>query len=422
VSGLKAVALWALAAALVAWVLWRRLRGRPAVLPEGVPFRVIHLVAVLLVAMGCGPTSDSRQPSSPSSPATSSTAMSSSPATRRGVLLVRSETPFPASLTEESMFFWTAAVDSSRLGGGGWFAVDADFLIRNDYEGAVARTSQSNAADPMHRVRAGVRKYARGRSAGDVPTPTELASLLTLASDNALYYAPFGAYLWRQLETISVHDHDTAMAVANFSSALDDYMRVAESLLQAGAAVGPASYRPWMKMAPPPRGYNPPPSIPAGYLAAARQAYQRGDSGSWASEATLPLRVVETATDPVLHRSGHEIPLGPGTELDLRRFDVIHVPSSATAATILEHPELGRISVPPGEVLAAWNLPGRLSSDAQRRLRERVTAALGGNEDAVSRLEAQLPAAHVGIRDALERSPSAPGAPALRTLLTLYDE
>ena len=69
-----------------------------------------------------------------------------------------------------------------------------------------------------------------------------------------------------------------------------------------------------------------------------------------------------------------------------------------------------------------WSLETHLGAEAKAKVEASLKAALAGDEKAALQLEQAMPLVHVALRAALARSPTAAGAPRLRTILTLFDD
>jgi hypothetical protein len=91
-------------------------------------------------------------------------------------------------------------------------------------------------------------------------------------------------------------------------------------------------------------------------------------------------------------------------------------------AVILEHRGLGQCEIPAGKLVTIWDLPQYVSEKGKTTLQKQVADALAGNAAAARQLELSLPLAHSFIREGLQSSPHAKGAPRLRMILALFDD
>jgi hypothetical protein len=91
-------------------------------------------------------------------------------------------------------------------------------------------------------------------------------------------------------------------------------------------------------------------------------------------------------------------------------------------AIVIEDRWLGKITVPPGDMVSVWAFPRCLDKDANDKVKKAVTAALDDDEKSALALERSLPLVHSLLRDGLREHPTAKGAPRLRLILTLFDD
>jgi hypothetical protein len=82
---------------------------------------------------------------------------------------------------------------------------------------------------------------------------------------------------------------------------------------------------------------------------------------------------------------------------------------------------LGALRFTPNTPTSPAELGDALSPIARAQLDALVERALAGDESALVPLQGQLAQSHRMIRIALERTPDAPGAPALRQILWTWD-
>jgi hypothetical protein len=201
-----------------------------------------------------------------------------------------------------------------------------------------------------------------------------------------------------------------------------------EAVIKALAEVGPPVFRPWMSKAAPPPGWRDTPEAPPQFRPALERALAAVTSGTWESESTLTLEVVSGVSrhfrgDPekqaslIRHGQRHRLEL---YTFNLTRLDI--VTASTDAPLVLKHPTLGTLTIPPGHVLTAWNAPTYLAEPAIKHVASLVAAASKCERAAQAALLQVLPAAHSAIRTSLTAPRATPGQPALRLMLTLFDE
>ena len=154
---------------------------------------------------------------------------------------------------------------------------------------------------------------------------------------------------------------------------------------------------------------------------AAKKLFPAIDGGTWKRDGVALLTVAKDAPAPVLLRARRKQPLPSGETVRFGRLDLIETPAGDKSVS-LEHPWLGRVTLPPDRVISVWQLSGLLSDEGEKKLTKAVRDALDGDEDAADRLEMALPLAHAAIRAGVAESPKAKLAPRLRLLLALFDD
>ncbi|WAS98288.1 hypothetical protein [Nannocystis punicea] len=252
--------------------------------------------------------------------------------------------------------------------------------------------------------------HLEARKAGGSETVADVQALLTSMEALPLYHAGLAGYVWRRGAPLVAG----APARAELLARIDRHLRACEALLKAESETGPIEFTAWRSKAAPPVGHSGL-RVAKGLHAAAKGHYPQVDAGTWATEATLALTAVDGGV--TLLRAGRAEPLQPGQRFALRRLDVL----SAARPAKLRHDELGDMSLGADSAVTAWDVGSRLAAPGRELVRARVTAAQGGDAQALKQLEALLPAAHLEIRRALVERPQAPGSPGLRTLLELFD-
>ncbi len=246
--------------------------------------------------------------------------------------------------------------------------------------------------------------------ATEPPEASSVVAALSHAEHTGLYLEILAAQAFKQSRPRS------GRVLIELLARIEHHARMAIALRRAQALTAPVPQRPWLsKAGPPPCGVR---TVPADFVPAARKAYESGDAGTWDKDGRLALRVVSSG-GLVLWRRGKAYAQGDGTDLAVRRLDVLA--AGSTAAT-LEHAWLGRVTVPPGATLSTWNTAEHLAPEARAVLRARVKAAADGDRQALDTLDGVLPAARTFIEAELAARPDAPGAPALRMQLTLLLE
>ncbi len=270
----------------------------------------------------------------------------------------------------------------------------------------VADEAMNRRADAFQAAVAG-HLSASGRGA---PAGPELLALLDAAEAVGVYDEWLAGYLWRYARTLQP-------APVTLFARIDRHLRVVHALALGQASTGPLEFSAWRSKAGPPPGWQRL-RVPAGLVAAARDAFEKGaDAGTWESEAVLELTVARG--EVVLVRRASETRLVAGASLRLRRLDVVR----AAEGAVLRHATLGELRLQAGAEMTAWNVPQCLEAAGQAWVEGRTRAALDGEAAALTELEAVLPAAHAAMRAALERSAAeGPGRAALRMVLQAYDE
>lgn len=254
----------------------------------------------------------------------------------------------------------------------------------------------------------GHQRASRGQVAA-----AELMGLLDAAEALDVYDEWFAGHLWRHARTLRP-------APVALLARIERHLRIVHALALGQASTGPLEFSAWRSKAGPPPGWQGL-IVPAGLVAAAREAFAKGaDAGTWDSEATLELTVA--SGEVVLIRRASETRLAAGASLRLRRLDVVRAP----AAAVLRHPVLGDLRLSAGAEMTAWNVPQFLDAKGQAWVKDRPRAALNGEAEPLTELEAVLPAAHAAIRTALEQAEverwDGIGRSALRMVLQAFDE
>lgn len=262
--------------------------------------------------------------------------------------------------------------------------------------------------DAAGRLVLAIEEHRAWATRGEPATVATLTGLLDAAEAVPVYDAWLAGHLWRHARTLRP-------AAPQLLGRIERHLRVVQAIAAGEAVTGPIEFSAWRSKAGPPRGWSGL-HVPAGLAAAARQAFEKADAGTWETGAVLALTLVQG--EGALLRGGGAASLSVGTALRLRRFDVVRAPAGAR----LRHATLGELVVPAGGELTAWNAGELLVASGQAKVQARVRDALGGESAALAELEGYLPLAHVAIRAGLLASPEQPGAAGLRLLLTSFDE
>jgi len=218
------------------------------------------------------------------------------------------------------------------------------------------------------------------------------------------------AYLWRRTTAPSV----------TFLVRLEQHARVTDALVLARGQVKPAavSERAWMSKAGPRREQL---LALDNYVKdlhkTARDEYPRTEPGAWNKDGAVPLDPAPGAPAPFVVHSGKMVPLAK--EMRFGRLDLLV--TSKTKASFA-HEWIGIVELPPGTTVSVWSLETYLSAESKKKVAETVKAALDGDEHQALALERAMPLVHQALRAALVTSPSAKGAPRLRTILALFDD
>lgn len=265
--------------------------------------------------------------------------------------------------------------------------------------------------DGGSRFRGAWSEHVEGRKAGRADTLAGLSALLSATEAAPMFHAGVAAYVWRRAAPLAASATERAALLAR----IERHLRASQAVRRGLFEAGPIQFTAWRSKAAPPGGWTGT-RVPDGLADAIRRHHPGSDAGTWESEGTIELTVVDEGMR--LLRAGQAEPLQPGRLLILRRLDVVQADRPAT----LRHDVLGDMSIGSGDVLTAWDLGGRLGEAGRALVRKRVAEARGGNARALAELEAILPAAHAEIRRALAEQPRASGSPGLRMLLALFDE
>lgn len=443
-SLLKTCALWTLAIGLALVVLYRWRRGRRAMLSGTWSPRVVRAVAVLLVTLGAGRESaEAGEPDdlciTPAKADAASGGPTIGPAPPKGAIKATGKAldVVPATKPPKALAASAGAIGqralSRRRGGGMWLrfaqnlaAMDAARTPDEGkvaYEAALAKvTGAMLVNDGLPKVQAWMaRELPRMQHEGAVVSLVELRGLVDAAEADHLYNSGLVGWIWRRAAVVAGKTQLSAaerVSLGDLYARLRAHVRVEVARTMALAAVGPIKIRPWMSKAARPQGYRDA-MLPATFPAELDKAWKKADAGPWDTEATLRFVVASAPRTAVLHRQGQRLGVEAKRPLELRRLDLLEVPSSAKEPVVLEHPRLGVVMVKPGHTLTSQNVPALLGADAKAKVEAWAVAAGRCERDAQLKVQAMLPAAAPSLRRVLTSDPK--GAPALRMILQMYE-
>jgi len=199
------------------------------------------------------------------------------------------------------------------------------------------------------------------------------------------------------------------------------HARIHQAIVETLAETGPVTFRPWMsKAAPRPEWSGV--EVPDGFWPALEARLPTAGAGTW-DEPALDLTIVAGGAGARLLAWGEARPLVDGAPLQLARLDLVR---AGAAPLVLAHPTLGRLVIGPGQALTALNAHHFVGAETLKSLDDLVARAARCDVAALGALQAVMPLAHTRVRAAAARPAPPPpmrdGAPALRLLLSLFDE
>jgi hypothetical protein len=427
--------LWLLALLVALTVLWRLWRGKPVVLRGRWTPRFVRMVVVILVVLGVGVEKTKAAPVRV-------------PGDKK-----KSSESLPPTVTAASLAAWVE-LQNPR---GNWIRFKQAYtLLTQSQSPEKPAASAFDAADALARTlptkfRAIVLEDLKALQASKPAAPLSAVELTTALDElECAGYVDHwaNAYLWRKSASLQGSERK---AVIELFARLARHARLANTLIQAQGRVRPLLQAPraWMSKGghtrfppvggPAMRGGFPQglpgglpgaglglggginPRAPGELLAAARELYPRSDLGTWQRDGLALFTVAQGSAAVSLVRAGQgQVPQTQGT-LRLGRLDLLET-TPGDRAVVLEHAWLGRVELPAGKLLSAWDLPGHLSDKAKAEVRQTVKEALAGKEEAARRLEQSLLLTQSFIRAVLPQSPGARGAARLRMILALFDD
>jgi hypothetical protein len=397
---------WLMAIALGVVVIWR-LRRKERVLLRGrwSPALVQRVAAVVVVITGMGlgglPEAGAQEAPNP----------------KKGPLDL-AEDRLPTLSPQALAGYRRATGKDSRIQ-----AFKAAFAPIEGTKGSVDAQALATAQAAARSVHAPLRSLVTAdltaRGAGRPLSPVEPAKVVAAIdalSGQGVFDPWIAGYLWR-LTSRRTEPIGRAADVALFAR-LRRYARLSNVLIRARGRIKAAQFEPraWMSKAGPSRELRQRESrIRMQLLGAAKALWPTTDTGTWERDATLDLNLPAGSTLTLLRGSGGQTPKGT---LRLTRLDLLR----SAAALDVEHAWLGTIRLPARRVFSVWELPALLSKEQRGRVKAVVQKALSGDTQAAKQIESALPLAHACLRERLDLKPNMPGAPRLRTILTLFDD
>jgi hypothetical protein len=404
--------LWLLAAAVALGILWRMWRGKPVVLRGKWTPRFLRMVAVILVLVGLGTDRTDATP------------------VPVGEKKGKTEGELPPGLTTEVIEKWALLHTNtsewsifkqrfSRALQSGQQLAQPELQQLHTLARSLPERLQALLLADLHALQTGKPAAA--------PAARELSAVLDEAERKGFLDPWLLAHVWRKTASL---DGGERKALTDLMARLHRDARLCNALIACQARI-----RPIME---PPAGWRSkaavrPPQFNAQFAHALklqhtadlmnrlRDTYTSADAGTWTKEALTQLTVEKGSASVTLIRAGQ--PGVPQTEgsLVLGRLDLLDTTDGDRPA-LLTHRLLGRIEIPAGRLVSVWELPRYLPEKGKDAVRKLVADALAGKEDAARRLEQMLPLAHPFLREALQSSPKAEGAPRLRLILTQFDD
>lgn len=315
---------------------------------------------------------------------------------------------WPASLDETGLRTYGAWEDLF----GPWKSISLPELLAWERNGSAPRIAVPHAgseidSEAVQQFEQELKRYLdRGFGRSSL---VDLLALLEAAERASLFDAAFAAHLWRAAEQVT----GPLEPRARLYGRLAHHHHVVMALIATAATLGPISQRAWLKKSGPPPGWNGL-QIPDGFEAAARKQLETDTGGPW-DVVGISVRF-DAAVQ--LYREGVRSDLAAQRSHRLGRLDVVVCP---TATRALIRDDL-TIELPANTVLTHASLAAAMSEAALTTLDAVIDRALTNDAEAITEIEILLPIAHARLRARLDASPSAPGAPALRTILVSYEE
>ncbi len=245
---------------------------------------------------------------------------------------------------------------------------------------------------------------------------TQLLATLDEVEQSALVDAWIVALFWGRLATAPEPTTAAARKLRRtLFGRLHMHARLATALVRAQFEVSQIKFTPWRSKAVPPPGYRSGPS-PFQVAGVVHKHLKTADAGTWETSVTVELRVQRGQGNLTVVRAG--VPQPAGQTITIGRLDLLET----TGPVVLAHPKLGKLAIPGGRQLSAWQLPPIVSGPTKQHVDTLISQALTGDPKAVSTLGELLLLVHDHVRRAVSAKPSEPGSPSLRMLLALYDD
>ncbi|MCB9753573.1 MAG: hypothetical protein H6713_26830 [Myxococcales bacterium] len=269
----------------------------------------------------------------------------------------------------------------------------------------------------------GAELRARAR-AGAAPLVQDEALLAALAEAEAagLFDDWVTAFLWGHLERAPAPVAEPARVTRReLMHRLHAHARVAAAMTRARAELQDVAFVPWRSKAAPPPGWRE--QRRALQLSSVLARHVRdGDAGTWSRSVLIELRVATGSAPLTRVRAGAPERFAAGQRVRVDRLDLLE---SSAGEVVLEHAELGRLTISADQQLSTWQLPALLlapNDPARARIEQTITRALAGDERAALSLERTLVVTHAIVRAAVSANAAEPGAPRLRMILALFDD
>jgi len=405
--------LWGLAVVVALGVLWRLWRGKTVVLRGRWTPRFVRMVAVTLVFLGIGTGQNDAAPVKQTEG-------------KKGKV----DDQLPPHITKDVVAKWLAP--QARTGEWMRFKQTWTLLMQRAEPGleTVERALQLSQALP-ERLRVLLREDLRAMAGGPSPAaanPRDLALALEEAERGGYIDPWLCAYVWRKAAVLT--DGSERKAIVDLMAKLHRHARLANALIAAGARLRPLMLRPqpWgTKSGRPPAWaqqqqlFAPGAGLAVDLLPALRSQFATADAGTWDSQGLTIFAVAQDSAAATMIRVGQAgVPQTSGM-VRFGRLDLLET-TPGDRPVLLTHRVFGTLTLPPGKLISVWDLPQYLSAKGKEQLKKTVADALDGKDAASRLLEQHLPLAAPFVRAGIHASPKAAGAPALRLILTQFDD
>ncbi|MCA9291740.1 MAG: hypothetical protein KDA25_11475 [Phycisphaerales bacterium] len=388
--------------ALVAVRACRIVRRRPVVVRGRIVSRAVRWAAIALVVLGVAGAEEA-----PDRPGASAAA---APA----------DDPVPPALDADAVAIWR---DQHRPDGMGFGVMDVrQALGATVPPDALAAAEALAAGLPREIGRLVLADLASMRDGRALPARSvaELDVAATTLEDRAMFDQAWIGWLWRQTARVP---RDDRAGLGDVLGRLHRLSRICNALILAEQRVRPVALNAvaWRSKAGPGRAEREREmATQTALLAAAREAYPTADAGPWDRDAVVLFTMPDPCPTVMCVRAGRAAALACGEPLRFGRLDLI---ITGAEGLELEHDWLGRVTIPAGRTIGAWDLASCLGADARARVSATIDLVVDGPHDgAMLRLERSLPLVQAMLRERLAAPGGSPdGAARLRTLLALFD-